>query len=179
MFSKYIEIFYEPLIKEISQNRLNIKEINPEDDDYYSYINKLLNLHILSNQRVLIESYSENFNSSSLRKEIFSIFYIIHNSFFELKENNQDLEIIKNKLEQIHSLFNLSLTSQELTNDSLIKIIKEEMIVIQMLFEIITTMFQRYFSLKLINMGIFEYITFSTSLKKSQFIKDCYILYII
>ena len=179
MFSKYIEIFYEPLIKEISQNRLNIKEINPEDDDYYSYINTLLNLHILSNQRVLIESYSENFNSSSLRKEIFSIFYIIHNSFFGLKENNKDLEIIKNKLEQIYSLFNLSLTSQELTNDSLIKIIKEEMIVIQMLFEIITTMFQRYFSLKLINMGIFEYITFSPSLKKSQFIKDCYILYII
>ncbi len=179
MFSKYIEIFYEPLINEISQNTLILKEINPEDDDYFTYINKLLNLTILSNQRVIIQSYSENLISISLRKEIFSLFYIIHNSFFELKENEIDLEIIKNKLEQIYSLFNLSLTSQELSNDSLIKIIKEEMIVIQLLFEIITTMFQRYFSLKLINMGIFEYITFSTSLKKSQFIKDCYILYII
>ena len=179
MYSIYIEKFYEPLKNEISKNNFNPKVINPEDDDYFTYINKLLNLKILSNQKVLIQSYSENFISFSLRKEIFSIFYIIHNFFFELKENKSDLEIIKNKLEQIYSFFNLSLNSQELSNDSLIKIIKEEMIVIQMFFEIITTMFQRYFSLNLINMGIFEYITFSTSLKKNQFVKDCYILYII
>ena len=85
MYSIYIEKFYEPLKNEISKNNFNPKVINPEDDDYFTYINKLLNLKILSNQKVLIQSYSENFISFSLRKEIFSIFYIIHNFFFELK----------------------------------------------------------------------------------------------
>lgn len=180
-YSKSIELFYKPLELEISNNSLNIYGFDDNNEEYISYLNDLFNLKCLSNQEILFRSYSDNLNSECLRIELYKILYLIHNSFFEFKEDELllNLDIIEFKLKKIISYFTLTLQSADSSNEFLISIIQEEMIVIQLLFFIISSMFQRYLSLKSIDIGIYEYKTFSSSLKKEQFIKDCFLLYII
>ena len=176
MKSQVIDQFYMNIKNEILKNRIKITQNLNSPINTNLRIDCLKNIFLgygLQNNYTNFLFLINQFKMTEMKNYIVELFYLIHNKFFDLEMNEENFQNLNFLLLKIYEI------SAGAINLGIFEEFSQELIIIiELFFELISSMFERYFKIKNSLENNNNIILFSSNFTEKEITDDLYLLFI-